>query len=54
MSQRGGWLVLPFVVLAVGAYLVGRRPVRPGAIGMIELVGFTLTLIAVGGVLASL
>jgi hypothetical protein len=48
----GAWLVLPFVVLAVRAYLVGRRPVRPGAIGMIELGGFTL--IAVGGVLASL
>ena len=52
LADRWGWLVLPFVVLAVGAYLVGRRPVRPGAIGMIELGGFTL--IAVGGVLASL
>jgi hypothetical protein len=48
----GAWLVLPFAVLAVRAHLVGRRPVRPVALGMIELGGFTL--IAIGGILASL
>ena len=47
----GAWLVVPFVVIALRAFLVGRRPLRPGAIGMIELGGFVL--VALGSVLAS-
>lgn len=47
----GTWLVVPFVAFAMRAFIVGRRPLRPGAIGMIELGGFVL--VAVGSVLAS-
>lgn len=36
----GLWLVLAFVALAVRAVMVPGRSLRPGAIGMIELVGF--------------
>lgn len=47
----GAWLVVPFVAAAVRAFIVGRRPMRPGAIGMVELAGFVL--VAVASVLAS-
>jgi len=47
----GAWLIAPFVVLAVRAFLVPRRPLRPGAIGMIELGCFLL--VAAASVLAS-
>ncbi|MEO8106281.1 MAG: YwiC-like family protein [Actinomycetes bacterium] len=38
----GAWLIPPFLVLAVRAFLVGRHPMRPGMIGIIELGGFLL------------
>jgi hypothetical protein len=38
----GVMLVVPFVALAVRAFLVGRWPLQPGTIGMIELAGFAL------------
>jgi hypothetical protein len=47
----GLWLVLPFVAFAVRAYVVGRRPLRPGVVGVVELVGFVLVVAA--AVLAS-
>lgn len=47
----GAWLVLPFLVLAVRAFVVGRRPLRPGLIGMVELGGFVL--VGLAAVLAS-
>jgi hypothetical protein len=40
----GLWLVVPFVALAVRAFLVGRRPMRPGAIGIVELGAFALVV----------
>lgn len=43
---NGWWLVLPFVLLAVRAVVVGRRPLRPGLIGMVELVGFVVVVLA--------
>jgi hypothetical protein len=43
---RGWWLVVPFVLLAVRAFVVGRHPLRPGVIGMIELVGFAVAVLA--------
>lgn len=46
----GIWLVVPFGVIAVRAFVVGRRPLRLGAIGLIELGGFVL--VAAGSVLA--
>ncbi|MGZ4618674.1 MAG: YwiC-like family protein [Frankiaceae bacterium] len=49
---RGAWLIVPFVALAVRAFLVGRQPMRPGAIGMIELACFVLAVL--GCLLASL
>jgi hypothetical protein len=42
----GAWLVAPFVVLAVRAYAVPRRALRPGAVGMIELGCFVLVALA--------
>jgi hypothetical protein len=39
-------LLAPFVVLAVRAFLVGRTPVRPGVIGMVELVAVLVTVAA--------
>ena len=51
-GPRGAWLVVPFVALAVRAFLVGRQAMRPGAIGVIELGGFVL--VALGSLLASL
>jgi hypothetical protein len=47
----GAWLVLPFVALAVRAFVVGRRPTRPGLIGMVEL--GTFVLVAVCAALAA-
>lgn len=47
----GAWLVVPFVALAVRAFVVGRRPLRAGVIGMVELGCFLLTVFA--AVLAS-
>lgn len=47
----GAWLLPAFAFLAARAFLVGRRPMRPGRIGVIELVGFVLA--ALGAVLAS-
>jgi len=41
----GLWLVVPFVVLAVRAFVVGRKPLRPGTLGIIELVCFVLTVV---------
>lgn len=38
----GSWLIVPFVALAVRAFVVGRSPMRPGTIGIIELVAFVL------------
>ncbi len=46
----GVWLVVPFVVLSVRAFMVPGRSLRAGAIGMIELVGYVL--VVVGSVLA--
>jgi hypothetical protein len=40
----GWWLLAPFVVLAVRAFLVGRTPVRPGVIGAVELVAVLVTV----------
>lgn len=37
----GAWLVLPFAYAAVRALLV-REPLRPGALGVVELLGFVL------------
>ena len=42
----GAWLVGPFVAAAVRAFVVGRRPLRPGVIGLIELGGFVLFALA--------
>lgn len=44
-------VVVPFVVLALRAFLVERRELRPAAIGLIELGGFVL--VAGSSVLAS-
>jgi hypothetical protein len=43
----GWWPVVPFAAFAVRAFLVGRRPLRPGAVGMLELGGFLLVAAAV-------
>jgi len=48
----GWWLAVPFVALAVRAFAVGRRPMKPMAIGMVELAGFVL--VYAGAVLARL
>ena len=44
--SSGWWLVVPFALLAVRAFVVGRQPLRPGRIGMIELVGFVAVVLA--------
>lgn len=41
---EGLWLVVPFAVLAARAFLVPRRSLRPGAIGVIELGCFVLVV----------
>lgn len=38
----GAWLIAPFVALAIRAFAVPGRSMRPGAIGMIELACFLL------------
>jgi hypothetical protein len=48
----GWWLVVPFVALAGRAFVVGRRPLKPMAIGLIELAG--MVLVYVGALLATL
>ena len=48
---EGMWLIAPFLALAVRAFIVGRHPMRPGTIGIIELGGFLL--VAASAVLAS-
>lgn len=47
----GAWLIAPFVALAVRAFAVPRRALRPGAIGLIELGCFLL--VATSAILAS-
>ena len=47
----GTWLIAPFAVLAVRAFVLPSRPLRPGVIGMIELGCFLL--VAGSSVLAS-
>jgi YwiC-like protein len=42
----GGWFVVAFIALAVRAFVVGRHPMRPGSIGIIELGGFLLVIAA--------
>jgi hypothetical protein len=42
----GAWLVLPFVALAVRAFVVGRRPTRAVVIGLVELAMVVLTALA--------
>lgn len=44
----GAWLILPFLVLAVRAFVVGRRPLRPGTMGMVELGVFVLAILCSG------
>lgn len=44
----GLWLVVPFVALAVRAFVVGRGSMRPGQIGMVELAGFVLVVACAG------
>ena len=48
---NGAWLIAPFVMLAVRAFVVPPRPLRPGAIGVIELGCFLL--VAATALLAS-
>jgi hypothetical protein len=38
----GAWLIPPFVALGVRAFVVGRKPLRPGVLGVIELACFVL------------
>lgn len=38
----GAWLIVPFVLLAVRAFVVGTRPLRPAAVGLIELALFVV------------
>jgi hypothetical protein len=40
----GAWLILPFVALGVRAFVVGRTPLRPGVLGVIELVCFLVVV----------
>jgi hypothetical protein len=47
----GAWFLVPFTVLAVRAFVVPRRSMRPGAVGMVELACFVL--VAASAVLAS-
>ena len=42
----GAWFIVPFTALAVRAFLVPGRQLRPGAIGVIELVCFLITVAA--------
>ncbi|CAB4891374.1 MAG: hypothetical protein F2806_02000 [Actinobacteria bacterium] len=47
----GAWLAVPFVALAVRSFVVPRRALRPGAIGIIELSCFLL--VAAAAILAA-
>jgi hypothetical protein len=40
----GTWLIVPFVALAVRAWVVGRRHLRPGTLGIVELGVFLLVI----------
>lgn len=40
------WLVVPFAALAVRAFVVGRRPVRPVVVGLVELAMVVLVVVA--------
>jgi hypothetical protein len=42
----GAWLVVPFVALAVRAFVIGRRPRRAVVIGLVELAMVMLTALA--------
>lgn len=42
----GAWFIVPFSALAVRAFLVPRRALRPGAIGLIELACFVVVVLA--------
>jgi YwiC-like protein len=44
----GWWLVVPFVALAARAFVVGRRPLKPMVIGLVELAGFVLLYLGAG------
>lgn len=48
----GWWLVVPFVLLAIRAFLVGRRPRKPMVIGLVELAG--IVLVWLGALVATL
>lgn len=48
----GAWLVTPFIALAARSFVVPRRALRPGAIGLIELGCFLLA--AAAAILASM
>lgn len=39
-------ITVPFVFFAVRAFVVGRKPLPPGRIGVIELIGFVLLAVA--------
>lgn len=43
---QGAWLVLPFVAMAVRAFVVGRRTTRAVVIGLVELAMVVLTAVA--------
>lgn len=40
----GAWLIVAFLILAVRAFVVGRRPLRPGTMGIVELGVFLLVI----------
>ncbi len=42
----GAWLIAPFLALAVRAFIIGRHPMRPGVIGIIELGGFVMVVVS--------
>lgn len=42
----GAWLVLPFLVLAVRAFLVPRWALRPSRVGLLELGAFVLVAVS--------
>jgi hypothetical protein len=42
----GAWLTLPFAVLALRAFVVGRVPVRPATVGLVELMAVIVTIAA--------
>ena len=44
-APGGLWLLVPFVVLAARSLLLGRRPVRPARVGLVELGCFVLVTV---------